>query len=573
MKVRVVGDDPEADKVYRKIRDGLITGVSVGYRTYASERQPGTASIPTFRAVDWEPYEISAVALPADASAGFRSDDAAQSNECTFLSPLTERKIMTPEELAAKAAAEKLALEARALELKNATDLALKNEKTRVSGITAAFRALGEAAPQYAAKLTEMVDGAVTLEDARAFVLGALATASDAIKTKQHTAQTERGADDRDQFVRGVSDAMLQRVPEAVAAAKRKLPGFEKVGDGAQYRGLRLSDIVRVCAERNGHNIKGIYNTETLLKLALTGRDGYATGSDFPVLFEDIARKSMLAGYALQSDSWMRWMSTTSVSDFRDHSLFMKGSFGGSLPVVPPGAEYQNLAVPDGAKRVINTETRGGIIAIGRHAIVNDDLGFLTTAAAEFGGLAAMSIETEAYALLALNSGLGPTMDDSQPFFYAASRANVSTGAALSGAALSLDRAHMRKQLDVSGNHAIDMTPRIMLIALPLESAATALNQDQYTQAVANTFQQNNQVRGMFSDIITKPVAPVLTGTKRYLFTEDKGAFVCVFGPDGAGPALSSEEGFRTDGVSYKVRIDFKVQAGDPKKAVYNAGQ
>ncbi len=343
------------------------------------------------------------------------------------------------------------------------------------------------------------------------------------------------------------------------------------MGDGAQFRGMRLSDVARLCAERNGHNIKGIFNMETIIKLALTGRDGYATGSDFPVLFEDIARKSMEAAYATQSDTWRRWISTTSVSDFRDHSLFMKGTFGG-LPIVLPGAEYQNLQIPDGAKRVINTETRGGIIALGRHAIVNDDLGFLTSAASEFGGSAANQIEISAYELLALNSGLGPTMADSSPFFDNTARANVSTGAALTGAALSLDRAHMRKQMDVSGNRAIDLTPRILMVALPLEDAANALNQDQYVQGVANTFQKNNQVKGMFSDVITKPVAPVLTGTKRYLFTEDKGAFVCVFGPDGEGPALSSEEGFRTDGVSYKVRIDFKVQAGDPKKAIYNAG-
>ncbi len=76
-------DDPKADQIYRKIKDGLITGVSVGYRTYRSEKvDVANATIPTFRATDWEPYELSAVALPADASAGFRSDT--EFNECTF---------------------------------------------------------------------------------------------------------------------------------------------------------------------------------------------------------------------------------------------------------------------------------------------------------------------------------------------------------------------------------------------------------------------------------------------------------------------------------------------------------
>ncbi len=567
VRFAAAGIDPDTDKLFEKVRDGIVKNVSVGYRIHKMEKvETGEAKIPTFRATDWQPYEISAVAMGADAGAGFRSADT-NPNPCNFISQEITR--MDPEEIKRLAAeAEKVAnaqrAEAVALEQR-----AVTAERERISGITSAFRSFGESAQKHAPKLAEMLKGDTTLDAARAYVLEELAQASDAL-TETRPSGIVRGADDRDQFVRGVSDALLQRVPAVVTASQKKLAGFEKIGDGGQFRGMRLSDVARLCAERNGHNLKGIYNMERVIQLALTGRDGYATGSDFPVLFEDIARKSMQAGYQTQSDTWRRWISTTSVSDFRDHSIFMKGTFGG-LPVVLPGAEYQNLQIPDGAKRVINTETRGGIIALGRHAIVNDDLGFLTSAASEFGGSAANQIEISAYELLAENSGLGPTMSDTEPYFHT-NRANVATGAALSAANLALDRAHMRKQMDVSGNRAIDLSPRIMLIALPLEGPAMALNQDQYTQGVANTFQQNNAARNMFSDIVTKPVAPVLTGTKRYLFTEDKGAFVCVFGPDGEGPALSSEQGFRTDGVSYKVRIDFKVQAGDPKKAVYNAG-
>ncbi len=570
-------DDPAADQIYRKIKDGIIASVSVGYRTYKSEKvETGSATIPTFRAVDWEPHELSAVALPADAGAEFRSDDQTKFNQCVFVT----RGVDAVDEEAKKAAELKAKQEAEAaaqrdLETKSATERAVKLERERASGIRSAVRA-AKLDDAFAAKL---IDDGVELNAARAQVLDALATRSESMPPNangSHFATTERGEDDREAFARGVTDALLSRGGNrhVAQAIERKVKGFENIGDGGQYRGMRLTDLARICARRAG--VKGIdsmYSPERLVELALSARSGYGTPSDFPVLMEDIARKSMRAGYAVQPESWRRWVGVDSVSNFLDSSRFLKGSFGG-LPVVPADAEYENVAIPDGAKNVINTETRGGIIAIGRHMIVNDDLGAFTNLASEFGASAGLSIELACYEALALNSGLGPTMADSSPFFDNTARANVSTGAALSGAALSLDRAHMRKQLDVSGNHALDLVPRILLIALPLEDAAKSINNDQFEQLTANTFAKQNQMKGMFVDIVTKPMAPVLTGTKRYLFTEAKEAFKVVFlDGSGEGPTLSSQEGFRRDGMEFKARIDFKVNAYDPKAAVYNAGQ
>ncbi len=80
-------DDPEADKIYRKMKDGIIGSVSIGYRTYKSEDlTPKGAKIPVFRAVDWEPHEVSAVGIGADPDAGFRSEESTQFNRCEFIS-------------------------------------------------------------------------------------------------------------------------------------------------------------------------------------------------------------------------------------------------------------------------------------------------------------------------------------------------------------------------------------------------------------------------------------------------------------------------------------------------------
>jgi phage head maturation protease len=61
--------------IVQDIRDGVIRHISVGYRYHKIEKTGGQDGDPVhWRVVDWEPLEISAVPIPADPGAQFRSD-------------------------------------------------------------------------------------------------------------------------------------------------------------------------------------------------------------------------------------------------------------------------------------------------------------------------------------------------------------------------------------------------------------------------------------------------------------------------------------------------------------------
>jgi HK97 family phage prohead protease len=63
----------DADNV-QKIKDGIIRNISVGYAIHRVEKdESDDGSVPTWRVVDWEPLEISAVPVPADPGAQIRS--------------------------------------------------------------------------------------------------------------------------------------------------------------------------------------------------------------------------------------------------------------------------------------------------------------------------------------------------------------------------------------------------------------------------------------------------------------------------------------------------------------------
>ena len=59
--------------VVQKIREGVIRNISVGYAIHAVEKTEGDHGVPLWRVTDWEPYELSAVPIPADPGAQTRS--------------------------------------------------------------------------------------------------------------------------------------------------------------------------------------------------------------------------------------------------------------------------------------------------------------------------------------------------------------------------------------------------------------------------------------------------------------------------------------------------------------------
>lgn len=65
---------PRAQEVYEDVKDGIRKLVSVGYRILELVLEKSSDGQETYRATDWEPYEISLVAVPADPSVGVGRD-------------------------------------------------------------------------------------------------------------------------------------------------------------------------------------------------------------------------------------------------------------------------------------------------------------------------------------------------------------------------------------------------------------------------------------------------------------------------------------------------------------------
>lgn len=366
----------------------------------------------------------------------------------------------------------------------------------------------------------------------------------------------ETVADERDKRIEAMSVALMVRAGVAD-------PATRKAAAQSEFRGHRLMDLARASLDRAGISTAGMGQME------IVGAAFTQSTSDFPILLENTMHKTLQGAYALAPDTWSRFCARGSVSDFRAHPRYRVGSLG-NLDVLTELGEFRNKAIPDGEKASIRAGTKGNIINISRQAIINDDLGAFIGLAAMLGRAAKRTIEADVYALLALNAGLGPALDDGKTLFHA-DHGNIGTGAALSVEALDADRVKMGSQLDVGGNDFLDLQPDVLLVPLGLGGQARVINDAQYDPDTANKLQRPNMVRGLFRDIVD---TARLTGARRYLFADPTIAPVLeVAFLDGVDtPFLELENGFTVDGSSWKVRLDFGVGGIDFRGAVTNAG-
>jgi hypothetical protein len=329
------------------------------------------------------------------------------------------------------------------------------------------------------------------------------------------------------------------------------------------FRGHKLLDIARASLDRAGIKTAGMSQMD-VVAAAFT-----QSGSDFPILLESTMHKALQAAYGVAALTWNRFCATGSVSDFRAHNRYRVGSLS-NLDAVSELGEFKSKTIPDGEKSSITAGTKGNIINLSRHAVINDDLGSFIGLSASLGRAAARTIESDVYAMLALNSGMGPTMSDGKALFHV-DHGNIASDGVWSVDVIESMRTKMAMQMDVGGNDYLDLRPAIVLCSIANGGDLRVINESQYDPDTANKLQKPNKVRGLFRDVVD---TPRLAAGRGYAFADPSEAPVLeVAFLDGAqDPYLEVQDGFDVDGARYKVRLDFGTAAIDYRGAVTAKG-
>lgn len=510
----------DVETIFQDVIDGIYRNVSVGYKVHKTERDE-TGAVPVERAVDWEPYELSLVPIPADAGAQVRSEEPPATQ------PSDEERSMTlPDGVQAPEPTQE---QTRSIETAAPAAPAVDveavraEERRRTAGILDAARKL-EVSDELAHKL--IADG-VALDDARMQLIDARSA------EERKTPALSR--------IEVTQDHGQKRFEAKLDYLKFRSNLGELTDGGArEYRGTTLLDLARESLDMAGVNARGMDKSEIAVR-------ALHSTSDFPLLMASIQRVTLKAAYGEEQQTWRPLAEQRNLPDFREMKEIEVG--GQLIPEeIKEGGEYKAGTLQEQQGAWSLTEY-GKKLVIGRRLIINDNLGYITRAVQVLArGVATL----EANLMWGLITGNAKCMSDGVTLFHA-SHNNTGTGV-IGEASISEARQKMRNQKDFTGKNPLYVVPQYILLPTTLETAFDKFN----TTIVPN---QTSNVN-IFSGYLQKIVEPRLDASSTaqfYIVGNYPGVDKLVYGylEGEAGPTIESEIKRDPDGITTYLRHDF----------------
>jgi hypothetical protein len=578
--------------VISKIRTGIIRNVSVGYAIHRVEKTENADADDEWRVVDWEPMEISAVPIPADAGSQIRGADEHEADcvivthtadttarkddgapmtdpiaveaeavvtEDTNLSSITPQEeprvadTNTPETRAAPAALDNV----RAT--KAAADEAVRADRERAVTIRKLAKDLGVVDLG-----AEHVDKGTGVDEFRVALLDHLATEQERTPTSG-AIRAEVGEEHREKRAALLQDALIAR-----AGGK---PANE---EGArEYRGFTLLDMAREALDLQGTRTRGM-SREEISQRALQQRSGYHSTSDFSVILGNVINTTLRAGYEAAPQTFRPFIREATVSDFKEVHRAQLGE-GPAFDKVNEHGEFKRGSVTEG-KESYKVATYGKVLAITRQVIINDDMNAFGRIPQLMGGAAAQ-LESDLvwHAILS-----NPVMGDSVALFHATHK-NLPTAAAFSVAALGVARALMAKQTGLDGKTVLNIRPQYLIVPVALETKAeqelsTTFYPDTSDKAATASMRSLNIIaEARLDNGVSNPAvgANVAGSATAWYLSASPGQIDTVelaYLEGQRGLFMESRFGFDVDGLEVKARLDVGAKTMDHRGLLKNAG-
>lgn len=562
---------PEVDPIFRDIEDGIIGNVSVGYVVHRYEETPGkNGGLPTRLAVDWEPYEVSMVPMPADVGAQTRDGKPAGTLTPCIIATRSEQEPapMDPITTPAPATTSETIVErnpadpgapitpqpapaARAAAEPTDRDRGVDAELERVQGIMSACRAARM--PQDF--MDNLIATKVPLLRAQTLVLDELRKRGYDQDGPAQTAVRDVSVEDNMVHVRdGIKDALLHRLAPHF---------FPLTPIGRNYRGMTWMDTARVYLQAAGVRVTDLTpNRLAGVALGLENSRGVGmhTTSDYPLLLADVSNKLLRKAYDEAPQTFKAIGRRVTISNYRYVNRLQLGDAPALLEIKEHG-EYTSGSIGEGRERYRLTKY-GRKFGITREAIINDDTQAFSDIPQLFGRKARSKESDLVWAEITNNAA----MADGELLFSIAHGNLATTDGAIAIATLGAGRAAMQRQTGLDGEK---LNLDAAFLVVPPEQRTLA---EQYVTAVtANASGSVNPFAGRLTVISD----PRLTSTSEWYLaaSPDQIAWLEYAYLEGEeGPQVESRIGFDIDGVEFKCRLDFAAKVVDHRGIYKNEG-
>jgi len=554
----------DADVVFKDVVDGILRNISVGYAVHRYEVvEEEDDKLPTYRAVDWEPLELSLVPIGFDDGAKVRSAKTPAEYEGQRFHTIFEvRSAVEPivEPAAVPIIQEEVAMteeEKRAADEKLRRESA-EEERKRSLTIRTMARKVGL---DDETVVEDLIARGVSVSDASAALIDAVAERQNKDQPQTRNSQPTTVNGGQDLAILNAKRSAMQN------ALLHRCDATVKLEDaGREFRGMRLVDMAREFVEMAGGNARGMTPQE--LARAALGCDrqavraaGMHSTSDFPLLLGSTVNRTLRDAYTNAPQTWRPLGRPTTVPDFRAVTRAALGDIAALEQVKEHGEYKYGTLSEDGAP--IKVAKFGKIIAITWETIVNDDLGALTRIPAALGNAAAATESNVVWALLLGN----PTFTDGVPFYDAGHANLAASGGAINTTTLAAARAAIRKQKSKAGEF-LNLAPEYLVVGPDKELEAYQFTSSNYVPA------KNADINDVRNASLTVIVDARITGNQWYLFAAPGSidTFEYAYLEGEQGVFTETREGFEVDGMEIKARLVFGAAWIDYRGAYKNPG-
>ncbi len=415
-------DREDVAPILQDVANGILRNISVGYKVHRWENTPPSTStgVEIRAAVDWEPYELSIVPIPADAGAQVRSENITQGDN---MANAIDNN-----------ANDKERLQPTASEIRKAREVQRKLDKLLTIVPTEHHEQIRQLAER---------DGFAAARDA----------GLDLAAAEQAKCPTQaRSYDASDDWAGRSAATRRDALADAVMRA---------------MDGERLAEPLWLQLRREG--VPGS-NAADVFRAWLQGRRdpliqrGMHSTSDAPALLLSAGDRLLQQQFAMAAGGVLAAAMIRPLADYRPASIIDVGKVGGAKKI-SEGGEIKFSTIEESAQ-TLKPYRWGDGLSVTPEALANDDLGGLRQAIGELGA-AAMDAERTELVYLLEGTANGGTCADGQALFHANHKNAVAAGP------LGIDKlgeavALLRAQKTVGGRH-IDQQPGVILCGVGAE--------------------------------------------------------------------------------------------------------
>ncbi|MCW0206009.1 MAG: Mu-like prophage major head subunit gpT family protein [Achromobacter sp.] len=510
---------PAADELMADVGGGIVRGVSLGYRVTKWQLAGRRDGLRVFRAIAWEPYELSFTPVPVDAGATVRSHEDHMTTTTTAAPADTPAQIITTP--------------------------APAGDTTTRAAVNAEIRSMARVAGLGQDWVDGQIDGDATVDAARAAAFAELTRRGGVTITTAAPITVGTDPSDPSAVRRSMSDAL----------AARLCPGLVKPeGRAREFMGHRALDMVGELAVARGQRFNR-FDQNALMERAI---GAHSTG-DFPLLLADAGNKILLAQYAAANPTYRLWAARRGFTDFKPHKFLRVGDFPAFKNLAESG-EVNYGTMSENREQVSAAEFATGII-LGRRALVNDDLSALSDFSSMIAIRTAADENRLVYGLLTTN----PALSDGKALFHADHANKAAAGSAITVASVGAAVAALRKMKSLDGI-PLNLAPRFLVVGPDKELEGRQVLAS-ITPAKAG---DTNPWAGMMELIVDANI----TGNGWYVMADPTMCPTVVYGyvAGSEGPQIKTETDFDSQAIKVRAGLDFGYGVIDFRGAHSNAG-